>query len=228
MLAPTAPRQARPSDIDRLPPLAVRLRRPLLLSAAAVVGTLVVVGGWAAVIVGFFALVLVLERALPVDDTPRLAAELIFRRLARERRRAALRGRLRGRRAYERGLVYLSEDEGWVATAERRHLGLQAVPVDSIIGTVERQKAAAFDCRFRPPRWSRERWTAICLAAQHGTGLPPISVYRAGDRHFVRDGHHRVSVASGLGAMTIEADVVELRPSVTTSHPEGVTFYRFR
>jgi hypothetical protein len=228
MLAPTAPRQARPSDIDRLPPLAVRLRRPLLLSAAAVVGTLVVVGGWAAVIVGFFALVLVLERALPVDDTPMLGAELSFRRLGRERRRAALGGRLRGRPPDERGLVYLSEDEGWVATAERRHLGLQAITVDSIIGTVERQKAAAFDCRFRPPRWSRERWTAICLAAQHGTGLPPISVYRAGDRHFVRDGHHRVSVASALGAITIEADVVELRPSVTTSHPDGATFYRPR
>jgi hypothetical protein len=124
--------------------------------------------------------------------------------------------------------VYLSEDEGWVATAERRHLGLQAITVDSIIGTVERQKAAAFDCRFRPPRWSRERWTAICLAAQRGTGLPPISVYRAGDRHFVRDGHHRVSVASALGAITIEADVVELRPSVTTSQPDGVTFDRPR
>jgi hypothetical protein len=40
--------------------------------------------------------------------------------------------------------------------------------------------------------------------------MPPISVYRVGDRHFVRDGHHRVSVARALGAEAIEAHVVEL------------------
>jgi hypothetical protein len=35
--------------------------------------------------------------------------------------------------------------------------------------------------------------------------MPPISVYRVGDLHFVRDGHHRVSVARALGAATIDA-----------------------
>ena len=29
--------------------------------------------------------------------------------------------------------------------------------------------------------------------------MPPISVYRVGDLHFVRDGHHRVSVARAQG-----------------------------
>jgi hypothetical protein len=49
------------------------------------------------------------------------------------------------------------------------------------------------------------------LAARRGTALPPIAVYRIGDEHFVRDGHHRVTVARALGAAGIEADVVELR-----------------
>jgi hypothetical protein len=40
--------------------------------------------------------------------------------------------------------------------------------------------------------------------------MPPIDVYRVGDRHFVRDGHHRVSVARSLGATRIDAEVVEL------------------
>ena len=35
--------------------------------------------------------------------------------------------------------------------------------------------------------------------------MPPISVYRVGDMHFVRDGHHRVSVARALGLRVIDA-----------------------
>ena len=50
----------------------------------------------------------------------------------------------------------------------------------------------------------------MCIAARRGTPLPPISVYRAGREHFVRDGHHRVSVARALGADSIDAEVVEL------------------
>ncbi len=42
--------------------------------------------------------------------------------------------------------------------------------------------------------------------------MPPITVYRVGERHFVRDGHHRVSVAIDLGSLTIDAEVVELVP----------------
>ena len=44
-------------------------------------------------------------------------------------------------------------------------------------------------------------------------GLPPISVYRFEGRHYVRDGHHRVSVARALGQADIDADVTELLPS---------------
>jgi ParB-like nuclease domain len=43
--------------------------------------------------------------------------------------------------------------------------------------------------------------------------LPPISVYRLCGAHYVRDGHHRVSVARALGATEIDAEVTELRPS---------------
>jgi hypothetical protein len=185
--------------------------RPLLMLAA-VVGALVLLGGTAAVIVGFFAVVLTLDRALPDAGAAMLDAELRFRQLARERRHDALRRRLRLGPPGERRLLYLSEHERWTATAERRQLGVQTIGLDSIIGTVERQKAGAFDHRFRPPRWSRERWARIWLAAQRGTGLPPISVYRVGHGHFVRDGHHRVSVASALATVAIDAEVVELRP----------------
>jgi hypothetical protein len=180
----------------------------------AVGATLVVLGGTAAVIVGSFVLMLALDRAFPGAGAAMLDGELRFRQLARERHRETLRRRLRFGRRDERQLLYLSEQDRWAATAERRQLGVQAIGVDSIIGTVEREKASAFDHRFRPPRWSRERWTRIWLAAQRGNGLPPISVYRVGHGHFVRDGHHRVSVASALATVAIDAEVVELRPRI--------------
>ena len=48
--------------------------------------------------------------------------------------------------------------------------------------------------------------------------MPPIDVYRVGDLHFVRDGHHRVSVARAQGLATIEAYVTEV---ITRIPPDG-------
>jgi hypothetical protein len=179
---------------------------PVLLAAAAVA-----VAGLGGVLLGFTAVALLLDRLL--DRTPVGSgvtdAETLYRGLARRRRRVALARRLRRRPADE--LAYLPVDAGWAAIAQRRRLGVQAIPIDSIVGTVDRRKAVAFDRSFRPPRWSQGRWTQMCIAARRGTPLPPISVYRAGREHFVRDGHHRVSVARALGADSIDAEVVELR-----------------
>jgi hypothetical protein len=44
--------------------------------------------------------------------------------------------------------------------------------------------------------------------------MPPIAVYRIGDIHFVRDGHHRVAGARAQGRDTIEALVVEVATRV--------------
>src|ERR687892_374513 len=65
--------------------------------------------------------------------------------------------------------------------------------------------------RFRPGSSSRTRWERLWVAGRRGASLPPISVYRLGDEHFVRDGHHRVSVALSLGMAAIDAEVTELR-----------------
>jgi hypothetical protein len=91
----------------------------------------------------------------------------------------------------------------------REDRGLQVVPLDSIVGTVDR--AADFDRGFRPtsPRL-RSRWERIAAAQRRGESLPPISLYRVGDLHFVRDGHHRVSVAKSLGREDIDAYVTEI------------------
>jgi hypothetical protein len=92
----------------------------------------------------------------------------------------------------------------------RRPAGLDAIPLDSIVGTAEAAKTRTFDGRFRPASSSRRRWERLWMASRRGAALPPISVYRLGDEHFVRDGHHRVSVARSLGMAAIDAEVTEL------------------
>jgi hypothetical protein len=44
--------------------------------------------------------------------------------------------------------------------------------------------------------------------------MPPIDVFRVGDIYFVRDGHHRVSVARAFGDTSIEARVREVSTAV--------------
>jgi hypothetical protein len=90
-----------------------------------------------------------------------------------------------------------------------RRLGLQSISLDSIVGTVDRSRD--FDRRFRPTsRRVRRRWQGIAEAIRRGQSMPPIDVYRIGDLHFVRDGHHRVSVARAMGLDSIDAYVTEI------------------
>jgi hypothetical protein len=88
-------------------------------------------------------------------------------------------------------------------------LGLQIVPLDAIVGTVDR--GVDFDRGLRPTSARlRSRWERIAAAQRRGESLPPVSLYKIGDLYFVRDGHHRVSVAKSLGRDDIDAYVVEV------------------
>jgi len=111
--------------------------------------------------------------------------------------------------------VILPFDEVVEALGNRgeRNLGLQTIALDSIVGTVDRTRE--FDRSFRPiSRRVRRRWERIAQAMRRGESMPPIDVYRIGDMHFVRDGHHRVSVARHLGRELIDAYVTEIITTV--------------
>ncbi|MCU4184365.1 hypothetical protein K6U06_08330 [Acidiferrimicrobium sp. IK] len=93
------------------------------------------------------------------------------------------------------------------------HVGHRVVALDAVVGSVDRPRD--FDRTWRPTSGrSRERWERIAAAQRRGEPIPPISLYQVGDVYFVRDGHHRVSVARALGSKTIEADVTEIRTRV--------------
>jgi hypothetical protein len=134
----------------------------------------------------------------------------------RARRRSAL-ARLSGRLRREPGDVGLILPYEEVVAAlgylGAQRVGLRTLRLDSIVGTVDRTRD--FDRGFRPTTpHVRGRWERIALAMRRGESFPPISVFRVGEIHFVRDGHHRVSVARALGRDVIDAHVTEVRTRV--------------
>jgi nucleotide-binding universal stress UspA family protein len=54
----------------------------------------------------------------------------------------------------------------------------------------------------------------VKAAANSPLGVPPIEVYKVGDAYFVKDGHHRVSVARSIGAKYIQAHVMDIQTKV--------------
>ena len=181
-------------------------RRRLGLAGGLAAGGLVL-GGLAEVLLAMTAAVLALDALVPMPGGTRTAADDRFRHVVRQRRRARLVARLRGAPGR---LDLLDDRAGWAAAAPRRALGIQAIDVRSVTGTVEPFKARSFDRALRPDPASREQWKRIWMAHAGGAPLPPVSVYRVGGEHVLRDGHHRVSVARALGLERIDADVVEL------------------
>jgi hypothetical protein len=116
-------------------------------------------------------------------------------------------------------ILPFSEVIAAVGMEGERNLGLQTIKLDTIVGTVDSHRD--FDRRFRPTSARvRERWERLALAQRRGETIPPIDVYRIGTLHFVRDGHHRVSIALATGQTTIEAHVSEVR---TTLPAKGIS-----
>jgi len=94
--------------------------------------------------------------------------------------------------------------------------GLRDIPLDAIIGSVNRY--ADFTRDFLPRQGvSSDRWASIEIASVDLAGLPPIQVYQIGEAYFVLDGNHRVSVARQLGAKHIQAYVTEVYTRVVLS-----------
>ncbi|HZG69792.1 MAG TPA: hypothetical protein VEZ12_23880 [Herpetosiphonaceae bacterium] len=87
--------------------------------------------------------------------------------------------------------------------------GGQIIPVDAIVGSVERYRD--FTNEFLPLNEELEaRWERLNEATMRLVNIPPIDVYKLGEIYFVRDGNHRVSVARFNHAAVIEANVTEI------------------
>jgi hypothetical protein len=103
-------------------------------------------------------------------------------------------------------LVSLAYIERECVIHNRRQLGIQSIPIRRICGSEER--CGDFDIAFRPRNPScRGRWLNIAIARQLGVVLPPVDLIQVEQVYFVRDGHHRVSVARAMGQEEIDAEI---------------------
>jgi hypothetical protein len=103
-------------------------------------------------------------------------------------------------------LLDLGRVEAACKIRERLDLGTRPVPIDRILGSEGRGKD--FDTGFRPlGTHTRGRWVRVAEAMYMSVALPPVELIQVGDIYFVRDGHHRISVARALGQTKIEAHV---------------------
>jgi hypothetical protein len=83
---------------------------------------------------------------------------------------------------------------------------VQTVRVQQIRGSESRSRD--FDADFHPLReFNRFRWISVAAARLDGLSLAAVELIQIGDEYYVRDGHHRVSVARALGELYIEARV---------------------
>jgi len=105
-----------------------------------------------------------------------------------------------------RRLFTLAEIKAACTVRARHYAGLRTVPIAQIRGSEDR--SSDFDRDFNPLQGkSKWRWLSVATAWQKGKELAPVDLVQVGDVYFVRDGHHRVSVARALGQREIEAEV---------------------
>ncbi len=150
--------------------------------------------------------------------SPRADAEFDFLRVRRHQTLSKLAAWMRSDADAITETLSFSEVVDALGRRGESSLGVQLIPLEQIVGSVDKVKD--FDRRFRPTSdRSRQRWERLAEKSRLGEYLPPIDVYKLGHLYFVRDGHHRVSVARAQGAPEIEAHVTEIDTVVDT---EGI------
>jgi hypothetical protein len=123
------------------------------------------------------------------------------------------------RRAQREPLPSLYDLHPGASTAPRRRIGLRAVPIDRIVGTLRHPSQNTADFLPLPGLRGRNweaRWQRINRAMERLETLPAVELVQVGDDYYVADGHNRVAAAREAGAVEIDADITQLvLPGVT-------------
>ena len=107
-------------------------------------------------------------------------------------------------------LLSFDEVKGSLGAFNKVYLGMRVVLVEKIVGSVNRYRD--FDRSFLPIKASVEaKWKHIDRAFHRSEELPPVILYKIGEKYFVLDGNHRVSVARYQGTEMIDTEVIEIR-----------------
>ncbi len=90
------------------------------------------------------------------------------------------------------------------------YAGIRSVNIDRIRGT--QGKSDAFDSSFYPIKEnSLNRWLRVAREKLNGHGLPPVELIDVDGTYYVRDGHHRISVARSFGQSCIDAEIIVMQ-----------------
>lgn len=102
-------------------------------------------------------------------------------------------------------------DVALLGAFNQRRMGLRAVPLAAVTGTVGRTELCNPDrlTEFR----GTHRYQGIVFALARGDGLPPVDLYLLDGHYYIRDGHHRVAAARELGILDLDARVTECLPA---------------
>lgn len=98
---------------------------------------------------------------------------------------------------------------------DERNLGIRAVPLDKIVGSVGRYKDFNRQFKLKKDRPSA-RLELVKEAFKKKITLPPVTLYQIKNEYYVLDGNHRVSAAKKLGYEFIDAQITEFLPSKNT------------
>jgi hypothetical protein len=117
-----------------------------------------------------------------------------------------------------RDLLDLTSEVSERKIIRQHYAGVRTVPLNRIKGSEGR--SSDFDCDFNPLHTrTRNRWMSIAIARSQGSTLPLVELIQLGEDYFVRDGHHRISVARAFHEEYIDAVVVVLELESVFLHP---------
>jgi hypothetical protein len=133
-----------------------------------------------------------------------------FDQARRQARLAQLSARLTGR---DNRILPFEAIRSRLRQQNQLYRGVHEIELDQIVGSVGRYHE--FTRQFLPLRDDlRERWVGVDTLTLASDGWPPVELYQVGAVYFVKDGHHRVSVARQLGIPSVEAHVWEFPADV--------------
>lgn len=113
---------------------------------------------------------------------------------------------------HSRSLLDLTTEVSKRKIRSQHDAGSRTVPIKRIKGSEGR--SGDFDCDFNPMQTRTfARWMSVAVARSSGETLPLVELIQLGEDYFVRDGHHRISVARALGEEYVDANVIVLEPT---------------
>lgn len=143
-----------------------------------------------------------------------------------------------GERDYRRKLAkgqypYLPSLEEMVEGVERLpeiSLGSAEIPLDMIVGTRTAGRQNAFAANFMPLMKEDSefaiKWSNLYDSQVEEGIRDPIKVYEFMNRFYVEEGNKRVSVLNYVGAVTVFANIIRIRPPKTESD-QSRTYYEY-